>query len=53
MDAFVVEVTPDGRVRLEGGELAVPSLQERRAILFVAQRELEALQELIEILENK
>ena len=53
MDATVVEVTPDGQVRLEGGEeLAPPTLQERRAILFAAKSELEAIKELIEILEK-
>jgi hypothetical protein len=52
MDAIVVEVTPEGEVRLEGGELARPTLQERRAILYAAKGELEALQELVEILEK-
>ena len=52
MDATVVEVSEDGQVRLEGGELAPPTLQERRAILYAAKSELEAIQELIEILEK-
>jgi hypothetical protein len=52
MDSCVVDVTEDGRVKLENEELAVPSLQERRAILCAAQKEIEALQELIEILEK-
>ena len=52
MDATVVEVTDDGRIRLENSELAEPTLQERRAILYAAQGELEELKELIEILEG-
>ena len=52
MDAVVVEVSADGRVRLENEDLAVPTLQERRAILYAAHRELEALTELIEVLEK-
>jgi hypothetical protein len=53
MDALVVEVSDDGRVRLENEqEFSKPSLQERRAILYAAKNELEELQELIEILQN-
>ena len=52
MDAVVIEVSADGRVRLENEELAVPTLQERRAILYAAHGEIEALTELIEILEK-
>ena len=52
MDAVLVEVSEDGRVRLENEDFAVPTLQERRAILYVARREVEALTELIEILER-
>lgn len=50
MDAVVTEVTEDGRVRIADQELAAPTLQERRAILYAAQREAEELAELIEIL---
>ena len=53
MDAVVVEVTEDGRVRLEHEELAVPTLQERRAILFAAHGEIQALTELVDILERQ
>ena len=53
MNAVVVEVTEDGRVRLEQEELTVPTLQERRAILFTAQGEIEALTELVDILERQ
>ena len=50
MDAVLIEVTDDGRVRFDNEELATPTLQERRAILYAAEREIEALEELIEIL---
>jgi hypothetical protein len=53
MDAVVVEVSEDGRVRLEHEELAVPTLQERRAILFAAHGEIAALSELVDILERQ
>jgi hypothetical protein len=52
MAAVVVEVTEDGRVRLEHEELTVPTLQERRAILYAAQGEIESLTELMTILES-
>ncbi len=52
MDAVVVEVTDDGRVRLEDEELSMPTLQERRAILYSARNEIEALTELVDILER-
>jgi hypothetical protein len=52
MAAVVVEVTEDGRVRLENEELTVPTLQERRAILHAAQGEIESLTELMTILER-
>jgi hypothetical protein len=53
MDAVVVEVSADGRVRLENEDWSTPSLQERRAILYAAKNELEELSELIEILERR
>jgi len=52
MDAVVVEVRADGRVRLENEDWSTPTLQERRAILYAAQNEIDALNELIEILED-
>jgi hypothetical protein len=53
MDAFVVEVREDGLVRLdEELEFAKPSLQERRAILYAAANEIEALKELIDVLQE-
>jgi hypothetical protein len=53
MDAVVIEVREDGRVRLENEpDLSRPTLQERRAILYAASNEIEALTELIEILQE-
>lgn len=51
MDAVVVEVQADGRVRLEHEDWSQPTLQEKRAIIHAAQEELAALGELIEILQ--
>jgi hypothetical protein len=50
MDVVVVEVDRDGRVRLETDEWIVPTLQEKRAILYAAQQELAALSELVDVL---
>lgn len=52
MDATIVDLGPDGRVRLASDEWITPSLQERRAILYAAHKELEALRELVEALEG-
>lgn len=52
MDATVVDVEQDGRVRLHDEDWHLPTLQERRAILYAAHAEIEALTELIEILER-
>jgi acyl-CoA reductase-like NAD-dependent aldehyde dehydrogenase len=52
MDAVVVEVSADGRVRLENEDWSTPTLQERRAILYAAKNEIEELKELLEILER-
>ncbi len=52
MDAVVVEVGADGRVRLENEEWSEPTLQEKRAIIYAAQQELSALTELIDILQS-
>jgi hypothetical protein len=49
MDAVVVEVSSDGRVRLENDDWSTPTLQEKRAIIYAAQQELLALGELLEI----
>jgi hypothetical protein len=51
MDATVVEVDPEGRVRLDQDGWSTPTLQERRAIIYAAQEELAALRELLDILD--
>jgi hypothetical protein len=51
MDAVVVDVDADGRVRLEHEDWSQPTLQERRAIIHAAEQELLALGELLEILQ--
>ncbi len=50
MDVVVVEVAADGRVRFASGEWVVPTLQERRAIVYAAEQEIAALQEAVEAL---
>lgn len=52
MDSVVVDVDPDGRVRLDNDEWIRPTLQERRAILYAAKNEIETLTELADILER-
>jgi len=52
MDAVVVEVSADGRVRLEHEDWSRPTLQERRAILFAATTAIQELTELVEILQG-
>ena len=52
MDAVVVEVDADGRVRLEHEDWSTPTLQERRAIIYAAEQELAELTELLDILRS-
>ena len=52
MDAVVVEVSEDGRVRLEGEGWVQPTLQERRAIIYTARNDAAVLAEWAEILER-
>jgi hypothetical protein len=52
MDAVVVEVSSDGRVRLEEEDWSTPTLQERRAIIYAAKGEIELLNEIVEILDS-
>jgi len=52
MDAFVIEVGPDGRVRLENEDWTEPTLQEKRAIIYAAEEQLSALTELLDILRS-
>jgi hypothetical protein len=53
MDAVVIDIDDEGRVRYESdpAEWSTPSLQERRAIIYAAQKEIEALTEVLEIFE--
>ena len=50
MDVVVLEVGGDGKVRLEGEGWVQPTLQERRAILYAADAEIAALEELVTVL---
>ena len=50
MDVVVVEVDRDGRVRLDSDEWIVPTLQEKRAIIYAAQQELATLTEWVDVL---
>ncbi len=52
MDATVVELADDGRVRYADGEWATPTLQEKRAIIYAARNAVEELQDVIEKLEE-
>ena len=52
MDAVLVEVDGEGRVRFDHEEWRTPTLQERRAILFAAQQESDELREAMEILQQ-
>ncbi len=52
MDAVVVEVDGDGRVRLDNEDWAQPSLQERRAIIYAATQAIEELTEAVERLQR-
>jgi hypothetical protein len=52
MDVIVVDVDRDGRVRLDTDEWIVPTLQEKRAIIYAAQQELAALTELVDLLQS-
>jgi len=52
MEAVVVDVDHDGRVRLENEDWSTPTLQERRAIIYAAEKELASLTELLDILQS-
>ncbi len=52
MDAVLVDVDPEGRVRFDGEDWTTPTLQEQRAILYAAQNEVDDLRELIQVLER-
>ena len=52
MDATLVEVDAEGRVRFEKEGWTTPTLQEQRAIIYAAQNELADLRELLERLQD-
>jgi acyl-CoA reductase-like NAD-dependent aldehyde dehydrogenase len=52
MDATLVDINDEGRVRFENEEWSTPTLQERRAILHAAKQQAEALADLITVLEK-
>ena len=52
MDATLVEIDEQGRVRFENEDWSVPTLQERRAIIYAARNEVEALNELLDRLDT-
>ena len=52
MDATLVEVSADGRIRLENEDWRPPTLQERRAIIYAATNAIEDLRELLDILQD-
>ena len=52
MEATIVEVDGEGRVRYETEGWATPTLQEQRAIIYAAKNELAELTELLEKLQG-
>jgi hypothetical protein len=52
MNATVVDVDDDGRVNIENEGWTTPSLQERRAIIYSAQREIAELTEAVDVLQK-
>jgi hypothetical protein len=52
MDAVVVDVDRDGRVKLENEDWSEPTLQEKRAIIYEAKKAVEELTELIDALQG-
>ena len=52
MNAVLIDVASDGKVRLENEDWSAPTLQERRAIIYSATNEMAALAELLEIFDS-
>ena len=52
MNATVVDVDGDGRVNVEHEGWSTPTLQERRAIIYAAEHEIAALNELVDTLQK-
>jgi len=50
MDAVVVDVDADGRVRLENEDWSAPTLQEKRAIIYAAKKEIADLTDAVDVL---
>ena len=51
MDSVLVDFDEQGQVRFEDEEWSKPSLQEIRAILYAAEKEMVSLRELVEALD--
>ena len=52
MDATLVEISPDGRVRFDNEDWVTPGVQERRAIIHAAKEAIDDLTELLQTLET-
>ena len=52
MDAVLVDFDEQGQVRFEDEEWSKPSLQEIRAILYAAEKEMASLRELVDALDD-
>ena len=52
MNSTVVDVDDDGRIHIENEGWTAPTLQERRAVIYAAEKEIAALTELLEILQK-
>jgi hypothetical protein len=52
MDAVVIDVSDDGRIRLADEDWSRPTMQERRAVIYAARDEIARLTELVETLES-
>lgn len=52
MNATVVDVDNDGRVNIENEGWTMPTLQEKRAILYAVEHEMAALAELRDLLQE-
>ena len=50
MDAVLVDANSEGLVRFEHEDWARPTVQERRAIVYAAGQEIDALTELVDVL---
>ena len=52
MEAVVVDVAADGRVKLDKEDWSEPTLQERRAIIYAAEKQIAELTDLIDALQK-